>query len=378
MIFRKKAFTLIEVIVAMTIFFILLVVIVSLYTKMLRLKYNIQARQSLIQNSYDAMEKINLLLKDYTIDYEEYFNRRNVGCSSNNAWLGFTRDVGTGGYCNNFSAAGNSSSTTAGIHSIYYCSSLNPGDTNVIWNSNVQQGDGCVQTGQQSFGEYYRQFRNVKNDVDSITGAVGDADDVRVMKGPAGILDSSNVKELYLISQDGKQRLWMRKTLIESGDRNKDTLISGDSEYLYTLQILKLRWFDAGDHHDADVTTSSGVYDSNIDTRACDYAQWFVCHGSGIGALYSGYALPADSDDGWVNLFDQDLTVSNRNLIISPTKDPEYALAQDEAQINPYFTVSLTNKLYGKIWYKKLWLPSLEDFQLSLQTTFSTKNFYTK
>jgi type II secretory pathway component PulJ len=80
---KKKAFTLMEVIVAITIFFVLLVVIVGLYTKMIRLKYNIQARQSLIQNSYDAMEKINLLLKDYTIDYEEYFNRWNVGCSGN-------------------------------------------------------------------------------------------------------------------------------------------------------------------------------------------------------------------------------------------------------------------------------------------------------
>jgi type II secretory pathway component PulJ len=75
---KRKSFTLIEVIVSITIFFVLLVVIVGLYTKMARLKYNIQARQSLIQNSYDAMEKINLLLKDYSIDYEEYFNRWNV------------------------------------------------------------------------------------------------------------------------------------------------------------------------------------------------------------------------------------------------------------------------------------------------------------
>ena len=91
---RRKAFTLLEVIVAITIFFVLLVVIVNLYTKMVRLKYNIQARQSLIQNSYDAMEKINILLKDYTIDYEEYFNRRNVGCNGNNAGTNFSRNVG--------------------------------------------------------------------------------------------------------------------------------------------------------------------------------------------------------------------------------------------------------------------------------------------
>jgi hypothetical protein len=70
---------------------------------------------------------------------------------------------------------------------------------------------------------------------------LGDADDVRVMKGPISILDNTKVKELYLISQDGKQRLWMRKALVESGDRNRDTIVSGDTEYLYTLQILKLR-----------------------------------------------------------------------------------------------------------------------------------------
>ena len=45
---------------------------------MIRLKYNIQARINVVQDSYFAIEKINLLLKDYTIDYEEYFNRKNV------------------------------------------------------------------------------------------------------------------------------------------------------------------------------------------------------------------------------------------------------------------------------------------------------------
>ena len=48
--------------------------------RMIRLKYNIQARTNIIQDSYFTIEKINILLKDYTIDYEEYFNRKNVGC----------------------------------------------------------------------------------------------------------------------------------------------------------------------------------------------------------------------------------------------------------------------------------------------------------
>lgn len=81
----------------------------------------------------------------------------------------------------------------------------------------------------------------MKNDVDNVSGALGDADDVNVMKGPISILDNNKVKELYLISQDGKQRLRIRKTLVESGDWNKDGIVSGDTEHLYTLQILKLR-----------------------------------------------------------------------------------------------------------------------------------------
>jgi prepilin-type N-terminal cleavage/methylation domain-containing protein len=91
----KPGFTLLEIIIAMTIFCVLFVVIISLYARMTRLKYNIQARQSLIENSYNAMEKINLLLKDYTIDYEEYFNRQEIGCNGNNSGSNFTRNVGT-------------------------------------------------------------------------------------------------------------------------------------------------------------------------------------------------------------------------------------------------------------------------------------------
>lgn len=75
---KKRGFTLIEVIIAVTSFFLLLAVIINIYTRMIRVKYNIQARTNVIQDSYYAIEKINLLLKDYTIDYEEYFNRKNV------------------------------------------------------------------------------------------------------------------------------------------------------------------------------------------------------------------------------------------------------------------------------------------------------------
>jgi Tfp pilus assembly protein PilV len=91
---RKKkvlGFTLLEVIIAITSFIVLLVAIINIYTKMMKLKYNIQARTNITQDAYFVVEKINLLLKDYTIDYEEYFNRKNVGCDSYTTT--FTRDA---------------------------------------------------------------------------------------------------------------------------------------------------------------------------------------------------------------------------------------------------------------------------------------------
>lgn len=95
------------------------------------------------------------------------------------------------------------------------------------------------------------------------------------------------MQELYLISQDGDSRILIRRALMESGDRNHDGAISGDSETRYTLQMLKLKGFDAGNSHNFDVTSSSGVYDGKIDTRACDYSQGFICNGSGLGNIYS-------------------------------------------------------------------------------------------
>lgn len=381
---KKKAlgFTLLEVIIAITSFFVLLVAIINIYTKMMKLKYNIQARTNITQDAYFVVEKINLLLKDYTIDYEEYFNRKNIGCDSYTTT--FTRDTWPNGYCDLFTAYGNNNAIN-GIETnerkLYFCSSVIDESTpyTVIQEPNIQYGSWCLSTGQQSFGQYFWQFRDVKKDVDSVAGAWNDDDDENVLKWPIAIEDTNDVQELYLISQNGTSRIFIRRALLESGDRNNDGLTGEtDSEKLYTLQILKLKWFDAGNNHDFDINNSSGVYDGEIDTRACDYAQGFICNGSGINGIYSGYNLPLDENDGRVNLFQKNITISNRNISISPNKNPQYALAEDNAQINPYFTLNFTSKLYGEIRQKRLGMESIDEFQTSIQTTFNTKNFYVK
>jgi hypothetical protein len=49
---------------------------------MLKTKTDIYAKATLVKNTNNVLEKLNIIMKNYTIDYEEYFNRRIVGCDS--------------------------------------------------------------------------------------------------------------------------------------------------------------------------------------------------------------------------------------------------------------------------------------------------------
>jgi hypothetical protein len=186
------------------------------------------------------------------------------------------------------------------------------------------------------------------------------------------------VQELYLISPSKDLRVFIRRHLLGSGDRDNDGLTGNSAvDRLYSLQVLRLKWFDAGTNHDFNVTTSSGVYDGKIDTWACDLNEWFVCQWASIGWAYTGYRLPADSNDGWVNLLWRDLTVSDRSLSISPNSDPSMSRASSLHQISPYVTIRFTSNLYGE--YRRGQIPaaSLKQYGISLQTSFTNKQHYT-
>lgn len=77
---KKKAFTIAELVLALVVFGILFSAIMTIYVRMIHVKREFDARNYLLSTTYTMLEKINILLKDYTIDYEEYFNRRMYGC----------------------------------------------------------------------------------------------------------------------------------------------------------------------------------------------------------------------------------------------------------------------------------------------------------
>ncbi|USN57164.1 MAG: hypothetical protein H6766_01500 [Candidatus Peribacteria bacterium] len=53
----------------------MIAVVFTTYNRMLNIKVNVEARQTLIDRSYFLMEKLQVMMADYTIDYEEYYDR---------------------------------------------------------------------------------------------------------------------------------------------------------------------------------------------------------------------------------------------------------------------------------------------------------------
>ena len=75
---KKRAFTLVELLIASVILSIVLTVILQIYFSLLKTRTDIYARSVLVKNTNNVVEKLNIIMKNYTIDYEEYFDRRMV------------------------------------------------------------------------------------------------------------------------------------------------------------------------------------------------------------------------------------------------------------------------------------------------------------
>jgi type II secretory pathway pseudopilin PulG len=78
---NKKAFTLFEIVLSLIILSMLIGIIFTTYINIKKSEVNIKSEQLIIQESNDLLDKLHELSLDYTIDYEEYFNRYLTNCS---------------------------------------------------------------------------------------------------------------------------------------------------------------------------------------------------------------------------------------------------------------------------------------------------------
>ena len=355
---KKKWFTLVEILLVVIISGSLFTTIYSVMTTLPKVKLFNDARMQLIVQSNEVMNRFAVLFQDYTVDYEEYFNREKVGTGGDENYTTFS-------YYGNQSAVAwvSARNSENPFHYINYKADTAKDDP-------------------VSYGQYKARFRNFWWDTDgqwrlnhvSNTNIpnypeVGDADDRDLWTWPEAFLDP-HPKELYLISHDGTRRLFLRRKEIICKE-------GSNQEKCFTIQMLKLRGFDAGSEHKF-YAKDSKTYDGEIDTWACDAEEGFICNGNDISTdLYLNYKLPRDVNDGWVNLFDKAISIEKWYITLTPNKNPDYAWQEKNAQINPYIKMVMTTKLNVSA------LPAivknmLKDYTFTLQTSFDTKSFYTR
>ena len=367
-------FTIIEMLTVTVILWLIVPSIIAIYSFMIKSNKEFNLRQTAIQQWYEFFEKLNILMQDYTIDYEEYYNRQMVWCRE---WWGtgenFTWNIWLSWYCTNFTAYWNENSTDKKtppvdvidqkFHDIYNCSSISSsiGDLNKpnLPHRAVMVEDCWKFWSRQSFGQYAALFRDVKND---LYNSYDDEDMWQPLNIDINaIIDANNIQELYLISHDWKKRLFFRRRLVAQ---------EWDSAQ-YKIQILRLRWFDAWQTHSfGEIWEWS--YDRQIDTWACDTSMWFEWNWSEVWWAYSGYYLPSDVDDCRVDLTYGNTNVSTWNLIVSPINDPDLYRADDSHQINPYIKMLIVNSVYSPLNSGS----SITEFKIPIETTINMKSFY--
>lgn len=362
----------------------------AMYNFIVRSNREISARQSTIQQWYEFFERLNILMQDYTVDYEEYYNRQMVWCVE--GWetgAEFKRNIWMEWYCTEFTAYWNENSAwkvNSGYHNVYYCSSAHNLDyycNGVGSNSptvpRVFNQSACGKVGnRQSYGQYAALFLDVWSDTDESgmpwkSNCVWDADDKDLWKSlPSinAIVDADHIQELYFISHDWKSRLFFRRKLVNTGNTYAQ----------YKIQMLRLKWFDAWQKHDFSNTTDNPwLYDGAIDTWACDYWMWFEPEDKtgrkNVWWVYTGYYIPANADDCWIDLTHWSTTISARNVVISPTTDSELSWAQQNRQINAYMRILTVNWIYAPYYVGKV-SDSIGDFKVPLETTINMKDFY--
>jgi hypothetical protein len=371
-------FTLIELLSVTVIIWFIMPMMIGVYSFLINSNKSIIARQNIIQQWYEFFERLNILMQDYTIDYEEYYNRQMVGCVNDwwlLTWSKFEWNIWLSWYCTEFTAYWNHNSTNRKIgvgptyiqttwHDIYDCSSTewNPGMKDM---RRVVEGRACWKTwSKQSYGQY----KNLFTDMHSIADNYDDEDRWDIFNGIKAIQDDENIQELYLISHDWKSRLFFRRKLVPQTDT------WGYAQY--RIQMLRLRWFDAWQKHNFDATDNEWLYDWQIDTRACDTSMWFIWNWSSISWAYSDYKLPKDGDDCWADLTYWKANIYTRKLSISPSWDPELFWAKQERQINPYMNIFMVYWVYLPEFINKSVGSSIMDFKVPLQTTINMKDFY--
>ncbi len=313
----KKSFTLIEVIIASSIFTVVSLIGVLVFTNIARIQKRIYLESAIYEDGRFLMERISREIRQNTVDYEEYYNR-----------LVKQADFGRyqGCYASRFYNPGSSSSIGPGPGRIgAWCS--------VPANFTPQQKPGCIidkttldiNTGQNP---HAGGLIAPNNDAAS-ANAMCDLKFASTGCTMGAALNDQS--QLYLIDAKG-----MQKTLIAL-KKTKDTPLE------YALSMLQLDGID---------NNNDGIYETWYDAGKanyycdpaynCDSAD-FAPSGLLTDNLNAG-TDPTKLWQGFVPISPLRTNIKSIHFYISPLEDPRKAFAENDPAIQqqPHVTVVMT------------------------------------
>lgn len=331
---KKSGFSLVEIIIATTLFAVLAISASQMYINLSRMERKIEVQEYVAAEAKAAMEKITGKLQDstinYTVDYEEYYSRLVLEDTD---------------YGQNYGAYG----------ATFY----DPGDGGpiaIVWG---EGGDGITGASCNADNEYFftedcEDF--VLNSYDTNTGRHYYSDDVGLetkanafCEGAVDCGDSENYfhDELYLIDSSGTQKVIFALEEKDNGEK--------------VLSMVEMEGVDV----DGDAITDYWRCDD--DGYNCNTCS--VPHYNPVIDGFEDYSVPceddlSDSDDIYADDFEpimpSNLNVIDLSFYIAPLEDPYRAFSEtnNAAQGHPYVIVtmvvaaseSLTEGILGGDW----------------------------
>lgn len=383
----KKAFSLIELIVSLTIVSIILVSWFLAYIRIWYWKISLIQQTEIQKNSFYFSERLFQLIKEGgLIDYEEYFNRKLI-------WTWVTNwHFSEKSWFWNYWSWGNVWDSDYWDW-YYYCRSESwqkmwnnwcYSDNNLNTNSNSPSGIWYNYSwSQQRYWQYSFQFidynSNANNDLwdeDWDGKIIWDYDDEYLGAWPEVFSFWENVHELYLISWDKKTRTLIRWNIKEDDNApewvlcdltSTDSMTSELKKWcIWTIEFLKLTWEDWGLDHDIRYIDNDWTqYDWVIDT-------WLV--DKEFTNLEEVIAWAVDMEQYWTNLFPSSVSVSDFEVYVFPNIDYKNAwkLSSEWKNISPYVIISY--KIMPS--WESRWKINTEVKEISMSATINLTEIF--
>lgn len=345
---NKKAFSLIEIMVWILIVSIVIISWFEAYSKIWIWKINLIEKTNMQKDSFYFSEKLFQIVKEgWTIDYEEYFNRSVL-------WTTFwSWHYSTPSWYWNFWRTGVIWSATY-WDSFYQCRSwdwlVNKLGTSWCY-TNTLNSYWALVTWQQRYGQYSFQFIDYNSNYDDDLwdedwdgNIIWDDDDENLWLWPIPFTSWSDVKELYLISWDKKNRTFVRWNVIRDDKAptsqtcsiNWTNVITWDW-CRWTIEFIKLEWVDWWSDHNISTT------DANFTQNDWIIDTWLIDRQFTGGTDIIAWS---DSTNYWKPLFPTSINVTDFKVYPFPNVEEKYFWkdTSTSSNISPYVILNFKIK----------------------------------